>query len=151
MKLLKILNYLYQGLKANLKKKCFPVYCNIIKVWEAFHEANIKIDIGSDQTSLLTLAGGYYPINFFDEANEMMASKPDLFKKLVQDSLIKHVEAINEHTKSGTYFFDYGNAFLLEASRAGANVFKTESNEFKYLVMFKISWDLCFLILALAL
>ena len=62
----------------------------------------------------------------------MMASKPDLFKKLVQDSLIKHVEAINEHTKSGTYFFDYGNAFLLEASRAGANVFKTESNEFKY-------------------
>ena len=107
---------------------------NIIKVWEAFHEANIKIDIGSDQTSLHNpWAGGYYPYQIsFDEANEMMASKPDLFKKLVQDSLIKHVEAINEHTKSGTYFFDYGNAFLLEASRAGANVFKTESNEFKY-------------------
>lgn len=107
---------------------------NIIEVWEAFLKANIKIDIGSDQTSLHNpWAGGYYPYQIsFDEANEMMASKPDLFKKLVKDSLIKHVEAINEHTKSGTYFFDYGNAFLLEASRAGANVFKTQSNEFKY-------------------
>ena len=122
--------------KAKLEKEIVSIAYsgNIIKVWEAFHEANIKIDIGSDQTSLHNpWAGGYYPYQIsFDEANEMMASKPDLFKKLVQDSLIKHVEAINEHTKSGTYFFDYGNAFLLEASRAGANVFKTESNEFKY-------------------
>lgn len=107
---------------------------NIIKVWEAFHEAHIKIDIGSDQTSLHNpWAGGYYPYQIsFDEANEMMALKPDAFKKLVKESLIKHVEAINDHTKSGTYFFDYGNAFLLEASRAGANVFKAENNEFKY-------------------
>ena len=122
--------------KAKLEKEIVSIAYsgNIIKVWEAFHEANIKIDIGSDQTSLHNpWAGGYYPYQIsFDEANEMMASKPDLFKKLVKDSLIKHVEAINEHTKSGTYFFDYGNAFLLEASRAGANVFKTESNEFKY-------------------
>ena len=78
---------------------------NIIKVWEAFHEANIKIDIGSDQTSLHNpWAGGYYPYQIsFDEANEMMASKPDLFKKLVQDSLIK-IRSYNEHTKSGTFF-----------------------------------------------
>ena len=137
MKLLKILILLVSRVKkAKLEKEIVSIAYlgNIIKVWEAFHEANIKIDIGSDQTSLHNpWAGGYYPYQIsFDEANEMMASKPDLFKKLVQDSLIKHVEAINKHTKSGTYFFDYGNAFLLEASRAGANVFKTESNEFKY-------------------
>lgn len=107
---------------------------NIVEVWEAFDEQNIHIDIGSDQTSLHNpWAGGYYPMGYtYEEANEMMATKPQLFKEQVQETLRRHVAAINNHTAKGTYFFDYGNAFLLEASRAGADIFAENNLDFKY-------------------
>ena len=97
---------------------------NIVDVWEKFDEANMHIDLGSDQTSLHNpWAGGYYPAGLsFEEANEMMANDPETFKEHVQASLRRQVAAINNHTAKGTYFFDYGNAFLLEASRAGADI-----------------------------
>lgn len=108
---------------------------NIVEVWEKFAENNIHIDLGSDQTSLHNpWAGGYYPAGLtYEEANEMMANNPENFKKEVQKSLRRQVEAINKHTAKGTYFFDYGNAFLLEASRAGADVLSEDKNkEFRY-------------------
>lgn len=110
---------------------------NVVEVWEKFDEANINIDLGSDQTSLHNpWAGGYYPVGLsFEEANEMMANNPELFKEKVKASLRRQAEAINKHTAKGTYFFDYGNAFLLEASRAGADVMSdnpTLGREFKY-------------------
>jgi urocanate hydratase len=107
---------------------------NIVDVWEKFDQANIYIDLGSDQTSLHNpWSGGYYPQGLsFEEANAMMAENPELFKELVQKSLRAHAEAINNHTSKGTYFFDYGNAFLLEASRAGAAVMNDDNSGFKY-------------------
>ena len=110
---------------------------NIVDVWEKFDEANIHISLGSDQTSLHNpWAGGYYPVGLsFEEANVMMSQNPELFKEKVKESLRRHANAINEHTKKGTYFFDYGNAFLLEASRAGADIMNdtlTLGREFKY-------------------
>ena len=110
---------------------------NVVEVWEKFDEENLKIDIGSDQTSLHNpWAGGYYPVGIlFEDSNNMMAEKPELFKEKVQESLIRHAAAINKHTSKGTYFFDYGNAFLLECSRAGADVLAenpTLGREFKY-------------------
>ncbi|MBL4604917.1 MAG: urocanate hydratase [Flavobacteriaceae bacterium] len=105
---------------------------NIVEVWEKFDTANIHIDLGSDQTSLHNpWAGGYYPVGIsFEEANTMMANDPALFKEKVQETLRRHVKSINNHTKKGTYFFDYGNAFLLEASRAGATVYKDSKGDF---------------------
>jgi len=107
---------------------------NIVDVWEKFDQENIKIDLGSDQTSLHNpWSGGYYPAGIsFGDSNEMMANNPNLFKEEVQKTLRKHVAAINKHTAKGTYFFDYGNAFLLEASRAGADVMATNNIDFKY-------------------
>lgn len=108
---------------------------NIVEVWEKFAEENIQIDLGSDQTSLHNpWAGGYYPVGLtYEEANKMMAENPEKFKEKVQESLRRQVDAINKHTARGTYFFDYGNAFLLEASRAGADVLSDDPNrEFKY-------------------
>ncbi len=107
---------------------------NIVAVWEAFDEAEIKIDLGSDQTSLHNpWAGGYYPIGLsFEASNELMASDSISFKRYVQESLRRHAQAINKHAEKGTYFFDYGNAFLLEASRAGAEVMHQNNIEFKY-------------------
>ena len=107
---------------------------NIIDVWEKFDGENIFINIGSDQTSLHNpWAGGYYPEGLsFEEANKLMAEDPDKFKLKVKESLIKHANAINKHTAKGTYFFDYGNAFLLEASRAGADVMDSDGVNFKY-------------------
>jgi urocanate hydratase len=98
---------------------------NIVDVWEKFDEEDIYVDLGSDQTSLHNpWAGGYYPAGIgFEEANEMMADKPEIFKDKVQESLRRQAESINKHTAKGTYFFDYGNAFLLEASRAGADIY----------------------------
>ena len=105
---------------------------NIVDVWEKFDEANIHIDLGSDQTSLHNpWAGGYYPADIsFEDANEMMAKNPEKFKIEVQKTLCRHTEAINKHTAKGTYFFDYGNAFLLEASRAGAKIYKDSNGNF---------------------
>jgi urocanate hydratase len=107
---------------------------NVVDVWERFDAENLHIDLGSDQTSLHNpWAGGYYPIGFtFDEANEMMANNPNQFKEEVQKTLRRHAMAINKHTDKGTYFFDYGNAFLLEASRAGADVLAENHIDFKY-------------------
>ena len=107
---------------------------NIVDVWEKFDEEDIYIDLGSDQTSLHNpWAGGYYPVGMsFDKANEMIASDPVAFKKAVQSTLVRHVASINKHTAKGTYFFDYGNAFLLEASRAGADVMADNGIDFKY-------------------
>jgi urocanate hydratase len=106
---------------------------NIVELWERLAERNIRVDLGSDQTSLHNpWAGGYYPAGLsFDEANEMMASDPDGFKKRVKQSLNKQVVAINRLTAGGMYFFDYGNAFLLESGRAGADIFKSDGS-FKY-------------------
>lgn len=102
----------------------FAYLGNIVEVWEEFAKAEVHIDFGSDQTSLHNpYAGGYYPVGLsFEAANEMMANAPEAFKKEVEKSLIRHADAIAKHTVKGTYFFDYGNAFLLEASRAGADI-----------------------------
>ncbi|WP_312150347.1 urocanate hydratase [Empedobacter sp.] len=107
---------------------------NVVDVWEKFDQENLYIDLGSDQTSLHNpWAGGYYPVGLsFDEANEMMANNPELFKEKVQESLRRHADSVNKHTAKGTYFFDYGNAFLLEASRAGADVMAENNIDFKY-------------------
>ncbi len=107
---------------------------NIVDVWERFDQENLHIDLGSDQTSLHNpWAGGYYPIGHtFEESNELMANNPEKFKEEVQKTLRRHASAINKHTEKGTYFFDYGNAFLLEASRAGANVMAENHIDFKY-------------------
>ena len=106
---------------------------NIVDVWEGFAKADVFIEIGSDQTSLHNpWAGGYYPAGLsFEDANKMMAENPAEFKKHVQESLRRQVEAINLHSSRGTYFFDYGNAFLLESSRAGADILNDEG-DFKY-------------------
>ncbi len=106
---------------------------NIVEVWEKFYEQDIRIDLGSDQTSLHNpFNGGYYPVDLsFEQANEMMAAEPEKFKEYVYKSLRRQVEAINKYTELGTYFFDYGNAFLLEASRAGADIMN-ENGKFKY-------------------
>jgi urocanate hydratase len=107
---------------------------NVIEVWEAFAEQHIFVDLGSDQTSLHNpFAGGYYPVGLtYEESNQLMAENPAKFKELVYDSLRRHVAIVNQHTAQGTYFFDYGNAFLLEASRAGAEVMASNGLDFKY-------------------
>ena len=106
---------------------------NIVDLWERLAIEDITIDLGSDQTSLHNpWAGGYYPTDYsFEEANEMMANDPEKFKQAVHDTLKRHVNAINTLTTKGMYFFDYGNAFLLEASRAGANILNQDGS-FKY-------------------
>nr|WP_298997878.1 urocanate hydratase [uncultured Allomuricauda sp.] len=107
---------------------------NVVEVWERFYEENIFIHLGSDQTSLHNpWAGGYYPVGLsFEEANTMMAENPSAFKEKVQESLRRQINAINKHTARGTYFFDYGNAFLLEVSRAGGDVMATNQIDFRY-------------------
>ena len=113
---------------------------NIIDLWEALVERKVTVDLGSDQTSLHNpFAGGYYPVGFnLEESNAMMANEPERFKEEVYKSLRRHARAINTLSERGMYFFDYGNAFLLEASRAGAEVMnissvaKEEGKEFKY-------------------
>ena len=112
----------------------FAYLGNVVDVWERFDQENLHIDLGSDQTSLHNpWAGGYYPTGFsFEESNEMMANHPEKFKEEVQKTLRRHAAAINKHTAKGTYFFDYGNAFLLEASRAGADIMAENHIDFKY-------------------
>ncbi len=106
---------------------------NIVNLWEKMVEENIHVDIGSDQTSLHNpWAGGYYPADLsFEDSNKMMAEEPNKFKALVQKTLLRHIEAINKLSKKGMYFFDYGNAFLLEAHRAGADILRSDG-EFIY-------------------
>lgn len=106
---------------------------NIVDLWERLAERNINVDLGSDQTSLHNpWAGGYYPAGFtFEEGNDMMAHDPDRFREQVRASLRRQVNAINKLTAKGMYFFDYGNAFLLESSRAGADI-TNPGGAFKY-------------------
>jgi urocanate hydratase len=107
---------------------------NIVDVWERFDQENIFVHVGSDQTSLHNpWSGGYYPVGLsFEEANELISTDPALFKEKVQESLRRQAKSINKHAAKGTYFFDYGNAFLLEASRAGADVMGEKEGEFRY-------------------
>ena len=107
---------------------------NVVTLWEKLVESEIKVDLGSDQTSLHNpWAGGYYPVQLsFEDANEMMATEPDKFKEHVQQSLKRHAAAINVLAERGMYFFDYGNAFLLEARRAGAAVMAENKIDFRY-------------------
>ena len=106
---------------------------NVVDLWERLAKDNIKVDLGSDQTSLHNpYAGGYYPVGMtLEESNKMMADDPDMFKERVFDSLRRQVTAINKLTAQGMYFFDYGNAFLLMSSRAGADIMK-DAQHFRY-------------------
>ena len=119
-------------IKAKLNKEHVSIayHGNIVDLWEKLAEKNIKVEIGSDQTSLHNpFAGGYYPAGLsFDESNKMMANEPEIFKEKVYESLRRQVTAINALTSKGMYFFDYGNAFLLEASRAKANILRTDGS-----------------------
>lgn len=108
---------------------------NVVDLWEALVKNNIDVAIGSDQSSLHNpWAGGYYPVGLtLEESNQMMADNPAEFKKRVQETLVRHINAVNTLTEKGMYFFDYGNAFLLEVSRAGGDVLlKDGSGDFKY-------------------
>ena len=106
---------------------------NVVDLWERLAEENIRVDLGSDQTSLHNpWAGGYYPVGVsLEESKRMMAEEPEKFKEKVQESLRRQVAAINKLTANGMYFFDYGNAFLLESSRAGADIMG-ENGKFRY-------------------
>ena len=121
-------------LKAKENKEVVSIayHGNIVEVWEHFDKENIYIDLGTDQTSLHNpWAGGYYPVELsFEAANEMMVGDPEQFREKVRESLRRQTDAINKHTAKGTYFFDYGNAFLLEASRAGAKIYKNKTGDF---------------------
>lgn len=107
---------------------------NVVDLWERLEKEQIRVDLGSDQTSLHNpFAGGYYPVGMsFDEANRMMASEPEKFKERVYESLRRQAKAIRALADRGMYFFDYGNAFLLEASRAGADVLNADKSGFRY-------------------
>jgi urocanate hydratase len=121
--------------KAQSDKEAISIayHGNIVDLWEKLADENIKVDMGSDQTSLHNpWAGGYYPAGVsFEESQKMMSENPTLFKEKVQESLRRQVKAINRLTSDGMYFFDYGNAFLLESSRAGAEIMKTDGT-FRY-------------------
>ena len=120
--------------EAQAKKEAvsFAYQGNVVDLWEKLAEQNVAVDLGSDQTSLHNpWAGGYYPVGYsYEESNRMMAERPEEFKKAVQESLRRQVTAINKLAERGMYFFDYGNAFLLESSRAGADIMK--GDKFKY-------------------
>ncbi|MFV0377404.1 MAG: urocanate hydratase [Mangrovibacterium sp.] len=107
---------------------------NVVDVWEHFDKENIYIEIGSDQTSLHNpYSGGYYPVTLsFEEAQQLISANPEQFKVEVQQSLCRHVAAVNRHAAKGTYFFDYGNAFLLECSKAKADVMTVDGKKFRY-------------------
>ncbi len=107
---------------------------NVVEIWERFYDEEIFIHVGSDQTSLhIPWTGGYYPADIsYEESNRLIREEPEVFKQEVQKTLRRHAAAINKHTERGTYFFDYGNAFLLESSRAGAEVMAENGIDFKY-------------------
>ncbi|MDE5954581.1 MAG: urocanate hydratase, partial [Duncaniella sp.] len=112
--------------RKNREAVSFAYQGNVVDLWERLADDGVKVDLGSDQTSLHNpWAGGYYPAGLsFEEAKTMMAENPEEFKRHVQESLRRQVNAINRLTANGMYFFDYGNAFLLESSRAGADIMK---------------------------
>ncbi len=120
--------------KANKEVVSIAYQGNVVDVWEKFLQEDIFIELGSDQTSLHNpWAGGYYPVGMsYEESFAMMSENPTLFKEKVQETLRRHAAAVNAHAAKGTYFFDYGNAFLLEASRAGADVMAENNIDFRY-------------------
>ena len=132
------LNTLIAAAKISQQKKEAKSYAyqgNVVDLWEKLLTENMMVDIGSDQTSLHNpWAGGYYPAGFsLEESNTMMAEEPVRFKQEVQKTLVRHINAVNAFAAKGMYFFDYGNAFLLEVSRAGGDVFKNgKDGDFKY-------------------
>jgi len=107
---------------------------NVVDVWERFDAEDVFVHVGSDQTSLHNpWSGGYYPVDMsYEEANELLRAEPDTFKEKVQETIRKHASLVNKHAAKGSYFFDYGNAFLLESSRAGADVMAENGIDFKY-------------------
>ena len=119
--------------RANKIARSFAYQGNVVDLWEYAAEHDIQVDLGSDQTSLHNpFAGGYYPVGYsFEESKQMMAEEPERFKDAVYASLRRHVAAVNKLTAKGMYFFDYGNAFLLESSRAGADILNTDG-KFRY-------------------
>jgi len=130
------LNQLVQRVElARSKKEAIAIAYqgNIVDLWEYFVKHQVSVDIGSDQTSLHNpFSGGYYPVGLsLEDSNQMIAENPEAFTNHVQESLKRHVGAINALTQKGMYFFDYGNAFLLESSRAGADILKS-NGQFKY-------------------
>ncbi|GGZ91966.1 urocanate hydratase [Algibacter mikhailovii] len=123
-----------QGAQLNKDVLSIAFIGNVVDVWERFYKEDLFVHVGSDQTSLHNpWSGGYYPVGLtFEESNRLIRENPALFKEKVQESLRKQVDLINKHTEKGTYFFDYGNAFLLEASRANAHVMAENGIEFRY-------------------
>src|SRR5690606_16856404 len=107
---------------------------NVVEVWERFLVEDLFVHLGSDQTSLHNpWAGGYYPVDLgFEQANTLMVEDPELFREKIRQSLRRQIDAINRHAAKGTYFFDYGNAFLLEVSRAGGDVMAQNGLDFRY-------------------
>lgn len=122
---------------------------NIVDLWEYLADHNVSVDLGSDQTSLHNpWAGGYYPVGVsFDDAKRMMADEPERFHDLVQESLRRQVAAINRLTARGMYFFDYGNAFLLESSRAGADIMAADDSALLRIILNQLELNLSILIL----
>lgn len=120
--------------KKNKEVISFAYQGNVVDLWERLAERGVEVELGSDQTSLHNpWAGGYYPVGYsYEESNKMMAERPEEFKAAVQESLRRQVAAINKLAANGMYFFDYGNAFLLEASRAGADVMEGDTDKFRY-------------------
>jgi len=120
--------------KTDLEVVSIAYLGNVVDLWERLDQEEVLVELGSDQTSLHNpWAGGYYPVGLsFEESNRLMVEDPQAFKEKVQESLRRQAAAINNHTARGTYFFDYGNAFLLEASRSGAAVVGEQGNEFRY-------------------
>lgn len=114
--------------QANKEAVSIAYQGNVVDLWERLVKENMPVDIGSDQTSLHNpWAGGYYPVGLsLEESNHMMAENPNKFKEEVQKTLVRHTNAVNTIHNKGMYFFDYGNAFLLEAGRAGADIYETE-------------------------
>lgn len=120
--------------RAKRQAVSFAYLGNIVDLWEFLAENDVQVDLGSDQTSLHNpYAGGYYPAGLtFEESKAMMADDPERFAEAVHESLRRHVAAINRLTANGMYFFDYGNAFLLQASRAGADIMAPDGHGFRY-------------------
>ena len=120
--------------QANKRARSIAYIGNIVDLWERMVERNVHVDLGSDQTSLHNpWAGGYYPQGMsYEESNDMMANNPDEFKVRIQETLKRHVKAVNALVENGMYFFDYGNAFLLESSRAGAEIMDEDGELFRY-------------------
>ncbi|GAA0560140.1 urocanate hydratase [Rheinheimera aquimaris] len=120
--------------QANAEVVSIAYIGNVVDVWESLYQSDIFVHLGSDQTSLHNpWSGGYYPVGIsYDEANRLIREQPELFKAKVRATLKRHADAVNKHTAKGTYFFDYGNAFLLEASRAGGDVMAQNGIDFKY-------------------